>query len=171
MLAKPGSSSPAPWKQIKWKQNVEVITVKKWHHLNRCHMEIIFSPSKSNIKSLFKGLREKLFPHLAIWYWWLPQSCSWDITVCNCPRCGKKWEVYLNAVLYSRTSEWLQTEFTTSHHQLAHSAAAVARNLFPSVGFRSYTVTKCWLLGKNDTGHCSLTAFSVLVNDFGTMAL
>lgn len=55
---------------------------------NRCHMEIIFPPSKSNIEYLWKGLREKSFPHLAIWSWWLPQHCWRRTALLSVPTVG-----------------------------------------------------------------------------------
>lgn len=48
------------------------------------HVEVIFPRSHNKIEYLWKLLREKRFPHLAIWSWWLPQSCS-PIA----PQCGK----------------------------------------------------------------------------------
>lgn len=89
-----GSSSAPPSierNEMKIKHGSYIITVKKWwYHLYRCHMEIISPPSKNNIKYLLKRLREKSFPRLAIWYWWLPQSCSWDGTVLvSVPSVGK----------------------------------------------------------------------------------
>lgn len=52
-----------------------------------------------------------LFPHLTIWHWWLPQSC-----VHICPHAGRKWEIHLNALLYSPASE---RRFAPSRHRFA----------------------------------------------------
>lgn len=105
-----------------------IITVKKWwYHLSRRHMEIILPRSNNDIECLLKLLREKSFPHLTIWYWWLPQSCvhPWDVTVFVSVTVWENVEICLIKVLYSSASEWRETKFTASVHQQIHKTAEV----------------------------------------------
>lgn len=102
--------------QMKWKQNVEVTSqlLKKIISLQTvsCGNNLPFE-QKVIFNIFSKFCVRNLFPRLSIWHWWLPQSCC---CVYICPHAGTKWEIHLNALLYSPASE---SRFTLSHHRFS----------------------------------------------------
>lgn len=70
-----------------------------------------------------------LFPRLTTGHWWLPQSCWWDCTLSTSAPTPGKWEIHLNALLYSPASE------TRSHYRAIVPHGQTGLNLWRHIHF------------------------------------